>query len=787
MLSKLTPIRIVGVLTVAGLAAAIFYYADLTRTPFTAPAATRDDPESPGSRTLASQVEGFVSNRRALDKTVWRDEVAAQAYEQLVIALWDDLRSTEDYTRVLKKLEFETLTIATPAAATTTLDDITVSRLDGPKKALTPERWEDWLLRQKSDGYELVQSEWHHAAFDTSDPDQPKSRLNVEFHVENTRMDQRLIIRGELKIAWSDQRTDNGHHVPKTIDATGMSILSRIGRPHFERVAIEALQNQRLSDLILYDLDRNGRSDLIFPDANVIVYNDGSEQFRPTAISSTLLPRISCATLADFTGDGIPDLFYIGWPKPPRPGELDVRPQIIRLLPGTSKGGFADSADAQLCPDITLVGGSVISVGDVDKDNDLDVWIGQYKQPYHQGAMPTPYYDANDGYPAYLLINDGHGRFTDATETWGLAGKRLRRTFSGSLVDLDDDLDLDLVVVSDFAGIDVYRNDGAHRFVDVTTLSVDHPKLFGMGHTFGDFNGDGTIDAYVIGMSSTTARRLDRMKAGRSDFPAHNTMRSAMTFGNRMFLVSDDMTFVQPDYASRLARTGWSWGAAAMDIDNDADLDIYVANGFVSQPTCQDYCTTFWRHDIYTGDSRPNPVIDLVLNQNADRSISWNGYEKNHLFVNFGSNEYVNVAFLLGAALETDCRTVIADDLNLDGKVDVIVSERRGPVEQNRWNYTLLRNRREKVGNWIGIRLYEEPGGCSPVGATVTVKAGRQSQVAKVVTGDSFKCRHANVKHFGLGRQSTVDFIEVRWLNGVVRRISAPPINTYITVQFPAT
>jgi len=44
-----------------------------------------------------------------------------------------------------------------------------------------------------------------------------------------------------------------------------------------------------------------------------------------------------------------------------------------------------------------------LDVCDVDGDSDLDVWLGQYKNPYDGGQMPTPYYDANDGNPAYLL------------------------------------------------------------------------------------------------------------------------------------------------------------------------------------------------------------------------------------------------------------------------------------------------------------------------------------------------------------------------------------------------
>ena len=72
--------------------------------------------------------------------------------------------------------------------------------------------------------------------------------------------------------------------------------------------------------------------------------------------------------------------------------------------------------------------------------------------------MPTPYYDANDGHPSYLLVNDGTGRFENATAPAGLARKSHRRVIAASLVDLDDDGDLDLVTVNDFSGVDLFYN-----------------------------------------------------------------------------------------------------------------------------------------------------------------------------------------------------------------------------------------------------------------------------------------------------------------------------------------
>ena len=118
----------------------------------------------------------------------------------------------------------------------------------------------------------------------------------------------------------------------------------------------------------------------------------------------------------------------------------------------------------------------------------------------------------------------------------GWRKKRNRRTYSSSFVDINDDQDLDLVVVSDYAGVDLYFNNGQGQFEDVTATQLPKRSLFGMAHTIADFNADGLADLYAIGMSSTTARRLDQMGLVRNDRPDIHEMRPEMGYGNRMFL-----------------------------------------------------------------------------------------------------------------------------------------------------------------------------------------------------------------------------------------------------------
>ncbi|MCH8047349.1 MAG: ASPIC/UnbV domain-containing protein, partial [Planctomycetes bacterium] len=71
----------------------------------------------------------------------------------------------------------------------------------------------------------------------------------------------------------------------------------------------------------------------------------------------------------------------------------------------------------------------------------------------------------------------------------------------------------------------------------------------------------------------------------------------------------------------------------------------------------------------------------------------------------------------------------------------------------------------------------------SPVGAKITVYTANRKHVGQIITGESIHAQHAPVQHFGLGRTTRVEKIEVRWPNGgPLRVIDNPAIDRYHTV-----
>ena len=95
----------------------------------------------------------------------------------------------------------------------------------------------------------------------------------------------------------------------------------------------------------------------------------------------------------------------------------------------------------------------------------------------------------------------------------------------------------------------------------------------------------------------------------------------------------------------------------------------------------------------------------------------------------------------------------------------------------------IYRNQLDTGNHWIGVELREEGEGFSPVGAKVVVQTADRTHVARVITGDTLMGQHSTTLHFGLGAETHVDAIEVRWVSGASRRLADPAIDRYHRIR----
>ncbi|MDX1545851.1 MAG: FG-GAP-like repeat-containing protein, partial [Rhodothermales bacterium] len=217
--------------------------------------------------------------------------------------------------------------------------------------------------------------------------------------------------------------------------------------------------------------------------------------------------------------------------------------------------------------------GNGVAVADVDGDGRLDL-----------------YFTTQVGRNA-LYRNLGGGRFEDVTETAGVALDG-RVSVAASFADVDNDGDADLYVTSVRGGNALLLNDGGGRFTDASAASGLDYSGHSSGAVFFDYDRDGLLDLYLANVGVyTTDRRLPvtngtspeqtggryQFYEGREDaFIAHLFPGRAET--GRLYRNLGNARFEDVTEAMGLRDDGWSGDAVPFDADSDGWTDLYVLN-----------------------------------------------------------------------------------------------------------------------------------------------------------------------------------------------------------------
>ncbi|HEY9402979.1 MAG TPA: VCBS repeat-containing protein [Pyrinomonadaceae bacterium] len=170
----------------------------------------------------------------------------------------------------------------------------------------------------------------------------------------------------------------------------------------------------------------------------------------------------------------------------------------------------------------------------------------------------------------FLYLNDGKGRFKDASEA---AGVKLLATGVAPLVfDYDNDGDGD-VFVSNVGAQVLFENrlvpDGKLEFRDVSQESgVGGMTAIGFSAVAGDVNNDGRQDIYV-----TSYNRYGQITPD-------SWFRATNGTPNLLLVNQPDGTFKEEAKRWGVDDSRWSYAAAFADVNSDGRIDLYVANDF---------------------------------------------------------------------------------------------------------------------------------------------------------------------------------------------------------------
>ncbi|HYG11282.1 MAG TPA: VCBS repeat-containing protein, partial [Pyrinomonadaceae bacterium] len=196
------------------------------------------------------------------------------------------------------------------------------------------------------------------------------------------------------------------------------------------------------------------------------------------------------------------------------------------------------------------------------------VWHGAAASDFNRDGLIDLFVTA----PArnFLYLNDGKGRFNDASDE---AGVKLLATGVAPLVfDYDNDGDGD-VFISNVGAQVLFENrlvpDGKLEFRDVSQESgVGSISAIGFSAVAGDVNADGRQDIYV-----TSYNRYGQITPD-------SWFRATNGTPNLLLINQPDGTFKEEAKRWGVDDSRWSYAAAFADVNADGRIDLYVANDF---------------------------------------------------------------------------------------------------------------------------------------------------------------------------------------------------------------
>jgi len=213
---------------------------------------------------------------------------------------------------------------------------------------------------------------------------------------------------------------------------------------------------------------------------------------------------------------------------------------------------------------------------DYDSDGDLDLFCASGNEGSAEGGPGTS--------RCRFFRNDGYHRFRDVTEEAGVAATGY--AIGAAVGDYDNDGRPDLYVTCFARGAPgpggggnvLYHNEGGGRFRDVSVEAGVAPGGFSTAAAFLDYDGDGLLDLYVV----RYVRYDPQKRCSRGGIPTYCSPldfagEPDVLYRNRGGGIFDDVS-AAAGIACEDAAGGAGLGVLPLDFDDDADTDIFVAN-----------------------------------------------------------------------------------------------------------------------------------------------------------------------------------------------------------------
>ncbi|MEL7465562.1 MAG: CRTAC1 family protein [Pseudomonadota bacterium] len=246
--------------------------------------------------------------------------------------------------------------------------------------------------------------------------------------------------------------------------------------------------------------------------------------------------------------------------------------------------------------------------------------------------------------------------------------------------------------------------------------------LWGMGIASRDLDGDGVAEVMLTSMGDQVLQYRDLAAQG----PRYvDAPYEAGATAHRPYMGED-------------GRPSTGWHAEFGDVDNDGFDDLFIAKGNV--------------------DQMPSMALS----------------DPNNLLMGTPEGRFVEAGAEAGVASPARGRGGALHDLNLDGRLDMIVVNRRAPLE-------IYENMTERPGGFVALRLNAPAPNTRAVGAHVELNIGDRTLTREVTVGGGHAGGASGWIHFGVGEAGAAT-LRVIWPSGAVSRAHEIRPNRHLTV-----